>query len=98
MRSILLVAFLSLMLFACSKSADSPIIQSQGTVTGSANTCGGWLIQDQNKKILQPVNWDDFTITLKTGQALSFSYYKVDGGNLCQMGQTIHLVTAKDRQ
>ena len=97
MRTILLVASLSLIFFACSRSSDNPVIQGTGIITGSDSTCGGWLIQDQNKKILQPLNWSDYEVTLKGSQPLAFSYYKVDGGNLCQMGQTIHLVTAENR-
>ena len=97
MRTILLVASLSLIFSACSRSSDKPVIKDSGIITGSDSTCGGWLIQDQNKKILQPLNWSDYQVTLKSGQPLAFSFYKVDGGNLCQEGQTIHLVTAENK-
>lgn len=97
MRPALFVIFLFAVIGSCSKTGTNPLIHGTGTLTGISTGCRVWMIRDQDKLLLQPMNLDSFSITLQAGQAVVFSYYKSNGGNICLNGQPITLVSIEDK-
>jgi hypothetical protein len=102
MLRFLLISLAVCLVLSCKKSNtnSNPLYSGTGVLAGSDTTCGGWLIKTPDNTVLDPVYIDTFAVTKKDGQAVSFTYHKVQGEmmfNICLEGEQILLVTLEDQ-
>lgn len=62
----------------------------------------GWVIQLNQKDPdgldkLEPVNLDNFNVTLTDGQRVEFTYKEVYAGSICMVGRVVELKSIKDK-
>jgi hypothetical protein len=90
------IALVILLLTNCKKEAATSFTNAKGILTGGPG-CSTWIIHQDNGKLWQPLNIDSFQVTLKSGQAVIFSFSINNLANTCMLGETIELTSIRDR-
>jgi hypothetical protein len=92
MKKILMIGItLTLIATACDKCRGD----YDGTLKNLTGLDGcGWVIQlDGKDEKLEPVNLEDFNVTLKEGNKIKFSYQETDGMSICMVGKVVKITS-----
>ena len=98
--TIILTILTLIILFGCKKSNLFPVSGKLKNLTG-LDGCG-WVIElDKKDKHgndkLEPINLNDFNITLEDGQRVKFSYVESNMGSICMVGTTVELKSIRTK-
>ncbi len=98
MRFISSIFLMVMFLSNCKKDSATTFKNAKGTLTGGADGgCSSWIILQDNGRFWQPVNLNLFSVTLKGGQPVIFSFKIQDSANFCMVGETILLTAIRDQ-
>jgi hypothetical protein len=96
MRACSFIWVILILLSSCKKDGQIIFKNVKGNLT-AAGGCQAWLIRVDANNHFQPLNLNDFQITLKSGQPVIFSFYINDMLTFCQDGPTIQLLSIQDQ-
>ncbi len=86
------------LLSACKK--EGAIIPRTGILKDLTGLDGcRWVIELDKKndgKVLEPVNLDDFNVTLENGQKVKLSYVTLGSPSICMVGDVVELKSLRD--
>lgn len=81
---------------SCKKDSSVLYENVDGTLVGGFG-CTSWLIKINDSTLVEPLNLNAFTVTLKTEQPVIFSYKEKLQASICMTGKTIELKSIKDK-
>ena len=96
-KLIILFIFISFSLFSCYKESpcENSVTATLKNLTG-LDGCG-WVLVLKDGSKLEPVNLQQFSITLKDGKDVNVSFHEVEGASICMVGKIVEIDCLSER-